>query len=223
MHSLKRMLLGLLIIAAIAAAGTLIPRPLLPRPSLAADGAARQVLVLSNPIHTDLAFPLDDETLARFPFLEASGLPVRHPLARWVIFGWGGRSFYLETPSWAELKALPVLRSLTVDQSVMHVEVLGEIDLNNPAVYSLSVGEDDFAHMAGTIAESFRMAGGKPEVIFGRSYGRSDLFFEANGRFNALLGCNTWTARVLRDGGLRTGFWNPLPASLTLSLSLFNK
>lgn len=224
MRFLRRALLGLAIVAALAVSATFIPRPLFSsRSAHAAGEVTRQVLVISNPIHTDLVFPLDDETLALFPFLEAAGLPVRHPLARWVIFGWGGRSFYLETPTWAELKPLPVLRSLTVDRSVMHVEIVGDIDPKNPAVYSLSIGDDDFRRMAGVIVASFTMPNGKPEVIPGKSYGRSDLFFEANGLFNALVGCNTWTARMLREAGLRTGLWNPLPLSLTLSLSLFNK
>ncbi len=119
MRFLRRALLALAMVAALAVSATFIPRPLFSSRSAHAAGAmSRQILVVSNPIHTDLAFPLDEETLARFPFLEAAGLPVRHPLARWVIFGWGGRSFYLETPTWAELKPLPVLRSLTVDRSV---------------------------------------------------------------------------------------------------------
>lgn len=224
MRWLRRILLGLLIVAAVVVSGTFVPRPLFDTGSQGpADDMKRQVLVISNPIHTDLAFPLDEETLARFPFLEVAGLPVRHPLARWVIFGWGGRSFYLETPTWADLKPLPVLRSLTLDQSVMHVEVVGDIDPKNPAVYSLSIENNGFDTMARAIDASFRMTEGKPQVIVGKSYGRSDLFFEANGFFNALMGCNTWTAHMLRTAGLRTGLWNPLPVSLTRSLSLFNK
>lgn len=224
MRYLKWFAGGLLAIVFMVAGGMLVPRPLFPRASASEPGqVVRTILVLSNPIHTDLAFPLDEETLRYFPFLEAAGLPVRHPMARWIIFGWGGRAFYLETPTWADLKPMPVFKSLTLDRSVMHVEVVGDIDPKSPTVYSLSIGKTEFERMAGKVAGSFAMSEGGPQVITGKAYGGSDSFFEANGFFNALLGCNTWTAHILREAGLRTGFWNPLPMSLIYSLSLFNK
>jgi len=204
-------------------AGTFVPRPLFPHALASGQGQAmRQVLVISNPIHTDLAFPLDDQTLRYFPFLEDEGLPVRHPMARWIIFGWGGRAFYLETPTWSELKPMPVVKSLTLDRSVMHVEVVGELNLQNPAIYSLAIPPDDFDRMARAVAGSFQLRNGAVQAIPDKSYGHSDRFFEANGLFNALLGCNTWTASVLRQAGLRTGLWNPLPFLLIRSLSMFN-
>ena len=67
---------------------------------------------------------------------------------------------------------------------------------------------------------SFDRAGGAPRPIPGSGYGPADLFFEARGRFNALLGCNTWTAAALRAAGLRTGWWNPIPQTLAISLRL---
>ncbi|MGG2475846.1 DUF2459 domain-containing protein, partial [Rhizobium sp. BR5] len=42
-------------------------------------------------------------------------------------------------------------------------------------------------------------------------------FFEANGWFNAVAGCNTWSAAMLREAGIRTGWWTPLPPLLRWS------
>jgi hypothetical protein len=47
-------------------------------------------------------------------------------------------------------------------------------------------------------------------------------FYEAQGTFNALVGCNVWTATALRSAGLRTGWWNPLPFLLIRSLWYYN-
>jgi hypothetical protein len=52
----------------------------------------------------------------------------------------------------------------------------------------------------------------------------SDRFYEAEGSFNAIfVGCNAWTARMLRSAGVRTGLLVPLPATLAGSLQLFNR
>lgn len=59
-------------------------------------------------------------------------------------------------------------------------------------------------------------------MIAGVRYGPNDLFYEANGWFNALAGCNVWTGRMLREAGITTGWWTPLPGLLTASLALHN-
>ncbi|PYB73243.1 TIGR02117 family protein [Rhizobium wuzhouense] len=209
---------GLLLVLFALGLGTFVPRPLV-APSLAASTETREILLLSNPIHTDIALPLDDEVRAAFADLMPSGLPIGMPGADYLVFGWGGRSFYLETPTWGDLKPLPVLRALTIDRSVLHVQVAGPIDLHHPAVRPLTISAEGRRRMIASIRDSFQRQGGAPIVIEGAAYGLDDVFFEANGHFNALIGCNTWTAAMLRQGGLTTGWWTPLPQLLDWSLA----
>lgn len=215
---------ALILVVLLMAAGTVVPRPLW-RPARAAtdpQATARHVLVLSNPIHTDLAIPLDDAIRTRFGFLIEAGVPVDNTGAKYLVVGWGGRSFYLETPHWADLKPLPVMRALTIDRSVMHVDVAGSIRADAPATTRVEVDGEGFERMLAFIQSSFALTDGRPMAIPGASYGRHDAFFEANGYFNALVGCNTWTAQALREAGLRTGMWNPLPQTLAITLKLYN-
>lgn len=209
-----------LLLVFVLLAGTLVPRPLLP--ATTAAPSRRQILLLSNPIHTDIALPLDDSLRRRFAFLTEAGVPVDNPNARFLVVGWGGRSFYLETRHWVDIKPLPVFRALTIDHSVMHVAVAGNIRENDPAVTSLSTDDKGESRMLEFILASFTLQANKPAAIPGAHYGRYDAFYEANGFFNALLGCNTWTARALREAGLRTGMWNPVPQTLAVSLRLYN-
>ena len=222
---LRRLLIGLpvlvLLLAMAAGLGTIMPQPFF-APSQAGGEGTRRVLVLSNPIHTDIAIPVDAESLARFPFLAASGVPVDDPAARWMVFGRGGRTFYLETPTWADLKPLPLLRGLTLDRAVLHVDVLGALAEPSPTVQGFDIGPEAYARLLEEIAAGFATRDGQVVPVPDVRYGQTDRFFEASGWFTALAGCNTWTARVLRAAGLRTGFWNPLPVSLAFSLKHFN-
>ena len=210
------------VILIVVTAGTVIPRPFLPAERAVAPAETRRILVLANPIHTDIAIPLDDEMRTAFAFLAAHGLPVHDPAARWLIFGWGGRAFYIETPTWADLKPMPVFRALTLDRSVMHVDIAAGIDEGLPSVTAYDLDAARFKGLSDFINASFVRTSGDVAVVPDAGYGNYDRFFEAHGSFNALLGCNTWTARALRAAGLRTGFWNPLPQTLAFSLALFN-
>ena len=213
-----------IVLAAIALAvtlGTLLPRPLW-RAAAANSGATRHILVAKSPIHTDIAIPVDDDVRARVLFLTDAGISADTPGVRYIAFGWGGRAFYLETPTWAEMKPLPTIKALTLDDAVMHVAITGNIVEPDSNIDGFDVSEERFTALLDFIAAGFRQGSNGPVVIDKAAYSKFDRFYEANGSFNALVGCNTWTAAALRAAGLRTGWWNPLPASLGLSLRLFN-
>ncbi|THK38305.1 TIGR02117 family protein [Ensifer sp. MPMI2T] len=202
--------------------GTLVPRPLMPVYASSDMAGSRRILLLTGPIHTDIALPLDEALQAKFNFVGSAGVPLRHPGGEWLIFGWGGRAFYLETPTWSDLKPLPVLRALTIDRSVMHVDIAGRIVEPQESVTAFEVGDAEFERLVNFISDSFEREAGQVVPVHDFSYGPDDRFFEAKGYFNALFGCNTWTASALRSAGIRTGFWNPLPATLGASLDLYN-
>lgn len=210
----------LLFLIAIAL-GALVPRPLSGRAS--STVAEHHILVLTNPIHTDIAVPIDAQVQEKFGFLIDEGIAAGRPEARYLIFGWGSRAFYLQTPTWSELRPGPLLTALTLDSSAMHVDLAGEIALPHPAVSRFDIGRDEFSALLDFIDESFTRDDQGVQRIEGAGYGANDGFFEANGRFTALAGCNTWTAAALRSAGLTTGWWTPLPATLGWSLNLYNR
>lgn len=221
---LVKLLKGLAVIVLLAAiaviGGTVIPRPWRAPPTETTT-AAHRILVLSNPIHTDFAIPATPDIRERFGFLAGAGVDLGNPDVRYIIFGWGGRAFYTETPTWADLKPMPVFKSLTLDGAVMHVQLAGDIPLDHPDVTPIDVSAAGFTRLSDYIASSFTGGAEKP-VPLGFSYGQGDVFFEGQGRFNALVGCNTWTAAGLREAGIATGLWTPLPWLLRLSLRLHN-
>ena len=201
--------------------GCLIPRPLIQ--SNIVDEKSVEILVITNPIHTDIAIAATPETLAKFSFLADSGMPLDNPNVQWIMLGWGGRAFYTETPTWSDLKFIPALKGLTADAATLHIDLLGNVDRTNPAVTSFKISEAGLEAMRQEMLATFqRDKNGKPELIVGKSYGDYDRFFEAKGTFNALVGCNIWAAKMLRVAGLQTGWWNPLPQSLRISLNLQN-
>ncbi|RFC62905.1 TIGR02117 family protein [Fulvimarina endophytica] len=184
-----------------------------------ADAPARQIYVLSNPIHTDIAVPLDAETRARFAFLEEGGVDIARPDARWLIVGWGGETFYVTTPTWADFRVWPVLRSVLGDRSVLHVDLAGPLASDAPFLMPIELTEAGYRRMLDAIASSF--AATEAGSTF-PGYGSVDRFYPAVGWFQVLFGCNTWTGEMLREAGATTGMWTPLPFLLRWSIRLHN-
>ncbi|WP_246662676.1 TIGR02117 family protein [Rhizobium sp. P44RR-XXIV] len=220
-RTFKGVLIAVLALVAIAALGIVVPRPLWHDEPVLAEQTHR-ILMLSNPIHTDIAIPVDGDLLARFAFLRTAGLDLDNPNLRYLVFGWGGRSFYIETPTWADLKPGPVLKSFTLDRSVIHAELAGNIPEDAPAVTVLNIDAGGLERLKQFILDSLVQGDGGPISLPGSNYGPNDAFFEARGYFNAFMGCNTWTAAALRQAGLTTGLWTALPWMLRQSLDLHN-
>ncbi|TWB61306.1 uncharacterized protein (TIGR02117 family) [Rhizobium sp. ERR 922] len=202
--------------------GIVVPRPLWHDERAVRSERSQQILMLSNPIHTDIAIPADGDLLTRFAFLRTAGLDIGNPNLRYLIFGWGGRSFYTETRTWADLKAGPVLKSFALDRSVIHAELAGDIPLDAPAVTVIDIDAEGLERLKQFVLASFDRSDSGPIPLPGSNYGPNDAFFEARGYFNALMGCNTWTAAALRQAGLTSGLWTSLPWMLRMSLRLHN-
>lgn len=68
--------------------------PLIPDPGPDLSGSpARIIGLLQGPIHTEILFPPTTKTRARFAFAGAAGVPLNHPDAECLVFGWGSAAF----------------------------------------------------------------------------------------------------------------------------------
>ncbi|GGD40730.1 TIGR02117 family protein [Aureimonas glaciei] len=189
------------------------------RDPLASSGARHRVLILSNAIHTDIALPAVAELRAAFGFLGDAGLPVGREDVAAIVVGRGGRDFYLATPEWTDLRLGTVLRAFAGDAAVLHVGLSPVIDASAPGVTAIDLDDAGLAALTAFVLAAFsRDAAGAPVPVDAPGYGSFDRFYEAEGRFTALAGCNAWTAAALRAAGIPTGLWTPLPATLLWSL-----
>ncbi len=221
--SAKALILVLVLAVLLATAGALIPKN--PASPSADPDTIQTIYVVSNAIHSDIALPVDGRLLAKFGFLAEAGFDLAYPGANWVVFGWGSRAFYINTPTWSELKLGPLLTALTLDrETVMHVIRIGSVNADSPQVLAIDLTPGQYDRLLSSIAGTFLPGkdGAGAQLIEGAGYTPNDAFFAARGWFTALYGCNTWTARMLREAGVRTGIWTPLPLTLLWSLRMHN-
>lgn len=210
-------------VVALVAVGVIVPRGPSLGPSDQPD--SRNIYLLSTEIHSDIAVPADELLFEKFGHLASAGFDLDYPGAQWIVFGWGSRAFYINTPTWSDLKPGPLFTALTLDtETVMHVSRVSTFNAASPRVLKISLSANQYDRLLMSIAQSFLLDGepARVRMIEGVNYTEHDAFFPAKGWFNALVGCNVWTAQILREAGLRTGSWTPLPATLYWSLKLHN-
>lgn len=196
--------------------GMAVPRPV---EALPADGGRHEIVLVANPIHTDIALPATPDVLSRLSFLSADGLPLDHPALGAILVGWGGREFYTRTPTWGDLTLGAALASVTLDDSVLRFALIPALDPALPGTRRLTLSDAQFEALLSFIEDTLKRGQtGAPVTVPGAGYSPFDRFYEAVGWFNIALGCNVWTSAALAHAGVPTGFWTPLPQTLLASI-----
>lgn len=188
--------------------------PLFPGPGPDLSGPpARTIGLLQGPIHTDILIPLTPETRARFAFAEAAGVPVNHPDAQWLVFGWGSTAFYTTAGTYADITASAVLTAATGDSAVIRLDALGALP-TMPNLRLLRLSGPQFRSLLARMTATF--ASETPSDRPG--FTGSDAFFPAKGRFNLFRTCNVWLGETFRAAGIPFGLWTPANWSVSLAL-----
>jgi uncharacterized protein (TIGR02117 family) len=173
-----------------------------------ADGVT--VWVETNGVHTGIVVPKVAAGVDWRPLLRGEDLrDPRYARYSYAAIGWGERTFYLETPTWADVRPLTVLgAALGSRRTLMHVEHLPR-PREGGDVRRLMLRPAEYRRLAAFLRASFADS---PAHLPG--YAGYDVFYEARGRYSAIATCNAWTGDALRYAGVRVGWWTPFPWSV---------
>lgn len=176
--------------------------------------AGVRIYVESNGVHTGIIVPVAAEGVDWRDLIRPEDLrDPRYASHDHVSIGWGERTFYLETPTWADVKLSTVAAAaIGSDRTVLHVD-----HVPAPAVgadiRAIMLRPEEYRRLADFIRATFRdQDGTRPAHQFG--YDAYDAFYEARGHYNAITTCNAWTGNALRHAGVRIGAWTPFPATV---------
>ncbi|MCZ6773272.1 MAG: DUF2459 domain-containing protein [Proteobacteria bacterium] len=168
-------------------------------PLATADNGLRvhEVRVVSNGWHTAIIAPRS-ELIATGLLPEADDFPD----AAFLEFGWGDRVYY---PAKKKTLGMALGAALTTTPAVMHMAGLArapELTHGDAEVVLLALTRTEFRHLVRAIAGDFeRPESGRAEPI-SRGLYRDSNFYDARGAFHLFNTCNTWTAHMLRAGGV---------------------
>ncbi|MDT9599031.1 TIGR02117 family protein [Sphingosinicella rhizophila] len=211
-----RVLAGLLVLPIGYLLAALLLGFLPANPDWREPGRGVTIFVRSNGVHTWIMVPKVNSDMDWQPLVP--GTDLRDP--RWgrgnyVGFGYGNRTFYLETPTWGDLTMKnALLAAFGSGRTLIHADHDHDPEADDhqrPIVLT----RDQYRKLVHYIRASFEYGPeGRTIPLPGRGYHDSDMFYEAVGPYNGVLTCNEWTGRALRRAGVRTGLWTPLAQSI---------
>jgi uncharacterized protein (TIGR02117 family) len=176
------------------------------------------IAVIDNGVHADLVLPV--RAFAhdwRAVFEMPAGVD---PNANWIAIGWGQQEFYLNTPSWSELKLGTAWRAISGQgNTLLHVSYLTDSQLQGVG-YRAQVDQQGFAALRDYIVRTAKLdqSNSRAQKI-ADGYDDHDSFFAALGSYNAWQTCNAWAGRALAAAAVKVSPWTPLPSQVSWYLA----
>ncbi|QNH61175.1 TIGR02117 family protein [Hymenobacter sediminicola] len=205
-------IVGALVLYGVAAVG-LSAVPVGKRGHSAPD--AIEAYVLSNGVHTDIVVPVRNAQMDWTQLVRYTDTPAADSSMRYVGFGWGDKGFYLDTPTWAELKPSTAFKAMFwLGESAMHTTFHNQPVEGSDCV-KIYLSPAQYSQLIEFIRNSFDYdVQGRVEHIQGHSYGQHDAFYEAKRTYNLFYTCNSWANEALKAAGQRAAFWTPFDAGI---------
>ncbi|MGE6396278.1 TIGR02117 family protein [Chryseobacterium scophthalmum] len=177
------------------------------------DGEQKEIpiYIYTNGVHTDIVMPVKNELhdwSAKIPFANTTSKKSDY---NYVGIGWGDKGFYLDTPTWADLKfSTAVKAAFWMSESAMHTSFYNTMTEASDCK-KIMISKKQYTALVKFIDAKFdRDANGNYILIPTKAvYSDNDAFYDAKGSYSFLNTCNTWANDALKAAGQKAAWWTP--------------
>ncbi|MFD2907487.1 TIGR02117 family protein [Flavobacterium ardleyense] len=166
------------------------------------------IYIITNGVHTDIVVPIKNELYDWSKSVKASDTKAQDSSANFVAMGWGDKGFYLETPTWADLKVSTALKATTgISTSAMHITFYNKMK-ESDTCKEIVISPTNYKRLIAYLNESFQTkAGDFLKIETDAVYGKNDVFYEAKGSYSLFYTCNSWANQALKFANQKAALW----------------
>ena len=175
-----------------------------------------EIFIMTNGDHTDIVVPVRNEQIDWSNEIKFENTLSKDTTYSYVAIGWGDKGFYLDTPTWSQLKLSVAFKAVFwLSTTAMHATYYKEIHVGKNCK-RIPVSKEQYSLLIDYITNRFRKdaEGHFINIKTDANYGDSDAFYEAKGRYNLFFTCNTWVNDGLKYAGLRHCIWTVFDTGL---------
>lgn len=177
------------------------------------DGQNKEVpiYIYTNGVHTDIVMPVKNDMQdwsAKLPF---NNIKSKQTDYNYVGVGWGDKGFYLDTPTWADLKFSTAFKAaFWLSESAMHCTYYREMKEGEDCK-KIMISRNQYQKLIEFVEGKFDKDSNGEFVLIPTNavYGDNDAFYDAKGKYSFLYTCNTWANDALKAAEQKAAFWTP--------------
>lgn len=169
------------------------------------------IYLFTNGVHTDLVVPVKNEQYDWSKTIPFKNTHSRKTDFRYLAVGWGDKGFYLDTPTWADLKFSTAFKAaFWLSESAMHCTFYKTMTEGKDCV-KITITKTEYQNLINYINAKFDHDenGNVQWIKTNAVYGNNDAFYDAQGKYSFLNTCNTWANSGLKAAGQKSALWSP--------------
>lgn len=184
-----------------------------------------EIFIISNGVHTDFVLPTKYLAEAWWKLINIDNFEYSKDQLKYLGFGWGDRGFYLDTPTWAELKFKTAVNAILIPSpTLMHIKGFKTPPADYKYFEKITISDFQFSKLCHYIFNSFyQNENGEIIHLPDKGYTSNDNFYLAKGSYHAFNTCNFWVNKGLRKIGVRTPIWTPIDRGIFYQLGKFSE
>lgn len=167
------------------------------------------IYIINNGAHTDIVMPVHTAVIDWSEWIPYENTLGKDSSLAWIAMGWGDKGFYLETETWADLKAsVAINAAFGLSTTAIHATYYKNMQEGERS-RKIEISREQYQDLVAYIQNSFQTddAGKYKYVATDKQYGLNDAFYDAKGSYSMLHTCNTWANNALKAAGLKACKW----------------
>ena len=177
------------------------------------------IYIKTNGVHTDLVVPVKTEQADWSKEIRFTNTHLQDTSKiQYLAMGWGDKGFYLQTPTWADLKfSIAFKAAFALSTTAIHATFYDKLT-ETASCKKIMISRGAYARLVAYISNSFRKddSGHVIPIATNANYNKADAFYEANGSYSMLHTCNTWANNALKCSGQKACLWTPFDTGIFL-------
>jgi uncharacterized protein (TIGR02117 family) len=182
-------------------------------------GTEVAIFILTNGVHTDIVVPTVDSLIDWRGQINPAHVRRPDPTAAYLAFGWGDKGFYLQTPTWADLRASVAFNAaFGLGGAAMHATYYRAMP-ESATCRRIWLSRPQYARLVAYLQASLQkdQHGNAILIPTQANYGPTDAFYEATGSYSLFHTCNTWANNALKACGQKCCLWTPFDTGIFLN------
>lgn len=169
------------------------------------------IYILTNGDHTDIVVPVKNAVTDWRKEISYQNTIAKDTTNQYLAIGWGDKGFYLNTPTWADLKFSTAFKAaFALSTSAIHATYYQSMPESNDCK-KIMISNEQYKRLIAFVDDSFKRdaAGNIINIKTNANYDKNDAFYEAHRKYNMFYTCNTWANNALKSCGQTACVWTP--------------
>jgi uncharacterized protein (TIGR02117 family) len=173
------------------------------------------IYVYNSGIHTDLVVPVKTPLWNWQQSINLKSIAADINSLKYLGFGFGDRSYFLETSRGATPKFSTIFNALFLPTPpAMRAIAYRNIPQKYSNIKCLKISKFNYLNLVNFLENSFQLDPKNRKNLIEKIPNYWGGYYEARGTYSILRSCNDWTAEALRIAEINTPIWSSLSSAI---------